>query len=575
MLKGDDGYVWKRALVTSQGKSLDLEEGKPVHVYGIAEPNSLLQAFVFNYTDTDPDPHTESIQPPGNGLCVEPTPTNANGEGRFSFEYDSSGLFANLGEKEVIDVFYKTDILWERFLEAYKKDNQNVFIGSSVRPKVVYITSSSSSQEIEEDESLENCSVLCANNTADSKTLEGVVLSSGGLSIDFLHNLKGFNEVTIGRFPGKHTFYTKGDGGGNTDDLRYVAHRAIGMEILKRRLLGIESAGGTAPGLSDITEDILLEAFEGNGGSSDETIELVRNIMAALVSQTNVNAAGPGNPPTFPSSPIIPIERSSAISYLDPIINQPTDVLYKDLNLTEDMFPVGVSTNETWALDFVDMMNFWTGKKSKNTCLLGTTTALSDNFHFSDTYSGVPMANQCDFIYVSGISPTILLHREDPIMLSPDFSDISIVRAERKFTSNESWEFPEGEKEFLSYKYSAYVPFDIRFLGESCLKAEDILEYSEHIAEHFVLSDREKSVVLFELNQALGKSSEYFQVRVAHPDDIAKRFIWRGNGEELSIFQLFFEPRSGMCSHKDFGNFSPFSFSDKGRDGFEAGLLSW
>ncbi len=274
VVRGEDGYLWKRAIITSQAHGLEVEERGEVKVHGLAEKYQEVQVFVYAAVDNDPNDDREGIIPPGSGDGICWQAGEAGPFGKFVFSINGQWLWPNIGEKMVIDAFYRTNMLWETYQLHQADSNAQVFVGSHVNPRIVSIVGP-------------NPEAVC-DEICDTGVVKSLVLTGD----DFQPDLLGTNfddpalagRVTIGRM-GAHTFFTAtGDGGANGEvAYRWVTHKAIAMEILKRALLGNKNAGGVAPGLDAITVADFEDAFMSRGDASKETREIVLNLRAALI----------------------------------------------------------------------------------------------------------------------------------------------------------------------------------------------------------------------------------------------------------------------------------------------------
>lgn len=606
LFEGDDGFLWKRAVITSHSEEFPLQEGQITRIYGVAEPYSKVQVLMFPRVDNDPNDYADGVQPPSSidGICIEATQTN--NEGYFFLNMNDRNFWGNMGEDLVFDAFYRTNILWEEFIQKYSQDtNMNIFIGSHVFPRVL---SMGGDLVVPED-----CAAICEGLT------EGVVLDPTRLD----DQLRGQNfsaepiseqKVTIGRIPNSHTFYSSVEGGDRSEAevlaLRTITQKAIVMEIVKRRLLGNQNVRGTPMGLRAITgADIMNAYLGGNGvGVSDETHQLIQGIRALMIDEdetlpidNNLNLiqsqgwqvyAAPGFPPPeppvnampdvtlpptldYPNEPprvAIPekpgpiITRGEILFVLQPILNLADP---PEENLIADLFPLQASSYENWADDFATMLIFWTGRATQNDCLLQDDNLLTLNYEWQEAGEET---TQCEYPYVSGNTPTLVLHSSEEVQLEPQFTNTVMTESSRFFTKNSSWFFPRNSEKNLSYEYEFTTAFTEDIVTEACLSESDISGYADALTSHFGLFPKERNALEKELLYGFEDISSSARVRLTHPDSLKNRIQWKGNGEDLSVFQLFFGVSEEECGMTNFGSLPNLNVPQN-RDGFEAGLL--
>ncbi len=214
------------------------------------------------------------------------------------------------------------------------------------------------------------------------------------------------------------------------------------------------------------------------------------------------------------------------------------------------------------------MLTFWTGGASINTCLIKDDSVAHKNFRAS-TRKG----NQCGLDHSNGVSPLLLLHGEEAITLRPDFIDTRIVYADREFDSDESYAFASGKKEPLFYQYAFTDDFSTERAGSMCAQRKDLPLLLSSIEETYELSPAESTILAREIYNELPLMAEtdFIEILFAKPQDVAQRIRWTGNGELLSLFQLFFELTPRACDTLALE--PPHIEVTAERAGFEVGLL--
>ncbi len=241
--------------------------------------------------------------------------------------------------------------------------------------------------------------------------------------------------------------------------------------------------------------------------------------------------------------------------------------------LGREIFPIRTSSNETWPQDLLDMIDFWTGGLEKNECL-----ALDDpNFQESiktDGQISIDADYICQYAYVGGLTPQILINKPEAVFLEPKFVDARIVEADVAFTSGEGWQLAAGEKNPINYRYEFTDDFSKSRVGNLCTKKANLDKAVDAVASVYDLRSAEAAVLASELNKETKDvaADDYVSLSLADPQDIAERFVWEGNNEKLNILGLFFEVKVKGCA--DENTDLPFSPNvPSARDGFEAGIL--
>lgn len=240
--------------------------------------------------------------------------------------------------------------------------------------------------------------------------------------------------------------------------------------------------------------------------------------------------------------------------------------------LTAELFPPNVSTNETWPEDLLNMINFWTGGLEKNDCL-----ALDDvNFERSITKGDMEIDADyiCQYSYVGGLTPQILLNSAEAVELEPKFVDARIVEADTAFTAANGWQLAAGKKSPVAYRYEFTADFPTNRIAEFCTQKSRLSNFFDSVSAAYGLTSAETSVLASEINKEVknAASDDFLTFRLADPSDIAARFVWNGNGEQLDILGLFFEIETNTCTEEKLDlPFSPIQSPE--RDGFEVGIL--
>lgn len=238
--------------------------------------------------------------------------------------------------------------------------------------------------------------------------------------------------------------------------------------------------------------------------------------------------------------------------------------------LPGELFPTVTSSVDTWAEDFVKLMEFWTGSVDINECLALKDAQFEPSFK-KENFK-VDADYLCSYVYTRGLTPTILLNTDKPVTLEPDFQNASIVSADKRFDVKHGWLLPEGKKAPISYRYEFSTGFTGDQIANFCVQPTDIEALVGSISSEYRLLPEEASVLAQELQNEIGGTAGYYRVSLADPQAISKRFIWKGNGQKLDVLQLFFEIKANSCSKIVTAFPSPVA-NTPSRDGFEAGIL--
>ena len=277
--------------------------------------------------------------------------------------------------------------------------------------------------------------------------------------------------------------------------------------------------------------------------------------------------------PAVPNPPVPPPPGVSFLAGTDPAAGRTLlgALLNRSQNpqLLDELFQPGSSTEDTWASNLVTLISFWTGSLEPNLCLMADDRFVLENFQ-----DNRPMpAFQCDdtMQYVSGVTPLLLLHSDEPMRLQPAFRDAIITEAAVEFDGDEYWDLPAGEKTPLGYHYAFGNEFPADRIAEACVQRVQFPQLIASIAAELGLRSEEAAVLAQELAAVAPATEQFLQLRFADPADVAARLQWLGNGDPLDIFQLFFELEEGACDAKRLPQFD--ILPPPQRDGFEAGLL--
>lgn len=666
-----DGSVWQRAPIANHD-SLKLEERQPVRILGTADAGKEVVVFVFSPADNGQG----GIKKPGTGTCF--SAGQADRESQFVLNFNSKLLWGKLGEKVMIDAFYKVDSDWGKHVKEMGRESQNFFIGTHSFPTELQVNAAGEPG---------NCIVTCKESGMVQATkLDPVVLDPKLLGNNF--DKVGGNTVDIGRMPGEHTFYGSSQAGNNAaqrDELRTLSMKSLTMEYIKRLLLANPSAAPTfAPGLDQLSAATLREAAAGKTGSKDvqQLARMIRTIMTGLpyAGPLDLKTSGRGQDPIWkePSpTPInanqMPLERTRSIELPSltapgglPVnipnalpaedseeddLNAPQAV--QDLggqpptgstrqppkqsngsskggggtpakkksggnsgakksnggggggsgpggaapakstpkppgreevmqkfgpltnlggvpNLPQELFPPSASTDSTWAEDFIKMTEFWTGNLEVNGCLakddpLFKQGFLKENFDVNSNYV-------CQYIYTQGLTPTLVLSIPEAVTLEPAFAGATMAIAQKPFDQGETWILAAGDKKPLSYRYELTEPLTPSYQADFCVDKVSAGKVATALSKPYGLNDAESQAITDELLTEMPKETGYYRVRLADPQQIASRFVWKGNGESLDLLQLFFKVVPGGCDAP--ATELPLSpVVDADRDGFEAGIL--
>jgi subtilisin family serine protease len=364
IVQGSDGSAWKRAIITNPQNTLEIQEGEPTKIIGIAKPNTEVQIFLYKGNNTLKD----RIDAPAMGTCFNAN--IADDFGNFVFYADASVLWNSIGDKIVIDAFFKLERSWDELADSEKNSP------APILPRITKVTG---------EKGDESCTEIC-----DIGTIEGIVLDPSVFSAELLgknFNTVGGNIVIIGRFPGPHTFSAKIKDHPDSDpeSLKSILQKSLLLELFKRALLGNRNANGETPGISALTTNALRKVMDNQNEYSQRTKDLVKYSREIMLHSDQ--------------------ERNQAITSLEKIFANIQNTTTNDTllppqmeisiaELFNEIFPKNISKETTWAGDFLEIMNFWTGSLRPNTCLMAEDREMYKNF--------TPMnmtANKCSMTY--------------------------------------------------------------------------------------------------------------------------------------------------------------------------------
>jgi hypothetical protein len=316
VIKADDGGAWERAIMSSPRSNLMLKEDDYVSFNGVATPGSEVQLFLFH-----PEYIDGQLRKPAMGTCLQVEPTNEFEQ--FSLQLHSRVLWPNLGTTMIADAYYKVHEDFDQYMaeKGVAATNNDFFIGTNV-PVTQF--------EIDSEGEDSACTLLCDSsplrraNELDPAKIRQELL---GNNLDDV----GLNNVMMGRLPGAHTYYVKVDDANeySQEVLQKLSMKAIGMENLKRALMGTVINGGKEQGLASMTAEDLVDVESGKTKVSKNTQQLVKYIKAALTGEADRDGIKKDETKDI-SIPIeagagatVPGAASGATGTTDPVYRQP------------------------------------------------------------------------------------------------------------------------------------------------------------------------------------------------------------------------------------------------------------
>jgi hypothetical protein len=546
MVRGDDGSLWRRALISYPSEEFILKEGESSDIRGIAEPFRDVQVYLFSPQDNG---NGGTKRPDSSGICLYAGTSDEIGN--YSLPINARILWGNIDSDIIIDAYFRME---ENEKPGETGDtSQEFFVGVNQSFLTTHV-------DIVPEVSEENTQYICESNKG-TPYIFVLALELSPSSFPSKYAGDNFNSVsddlTFIRF--FHTFLGSEEGNPNLDpDVgARISLKAVVLETIKRALLGESTAtvSGRYYAVNGPLNERSLEDAASNGnelviaienmlstsGIRDDGAVFLLDFITAVKSEHNAAAGGLGFSP-FPE----------------------TTVFYKEL------FPDSAETDD-WAKAFLEILDLWTKSPNINNDLLENDSMLGWNYLPADLRNWI---SSCEgFTYIHGISPRILLHTSDEIFLEPNFSDIQMVYSEREFdASTNGWFFSEGKKSPLYYHYIPTKSLVPELLEETaCVKKHDAQELVETFGSDLGLTREEQEILLQELSPLLS-SYEYSLLTFADPKSIRDRFSWRGDGADLRIDQLFFRGEIKGCAEKYIPHFSEPLFSEE-REGFEVGIF--
>jgi len=370
---------------------------------------------------------------------------------------------------------------------------------------------------------------------------------------------------------GLHTFYTgtKVDGDFGKEELLGISMASITMETIKRYILG---NGNVTSDSTDSIAVITSSALGGSQSGSGKIAQMTTSIEEALAGGDDRDVA------LEQIRDAVIFERGRdgySSTRCSGCVLYPMEPLLEDIEFWKNLFPA-VSTTDSWADDFITLLEFWTGSISQNDALIQDDTVLGWNYlELLESYSSAEVS--CDtwkMVYTQGVSPRLILNTLEPISLSPNFTDIILHSSNMTFDNKESWNMPEGEKPELFYTYRKTKPLTPSSVANTCFNTDTLPALLSDLSNSFNLTSKETDLVTKELTGRIPtQENQFSSFSIANPQDIAQRFSWKGNNKPLNISQLFFERNQETCSEYSFAPTSKLSHFPLNRDGFEVGIV--
>jgi hypothetical protein len=283
----------------------------------------------------------------------------------------------------------------------------------------------------------------------------------------------GGNAVETGRVDqdggfsghGHYVRFAEGNEKSNNPELNAIVYKSLLLEVIKRMLEGSDVQIGGKNSIGSLMPDNLTQTAESNG--------IVKAIKTLLTGSGDRNAAANYINQTIISEGLASGDSKYYLEVLPPI-----------------------STDASWSEDFLNILLFWTGSTTLNTCVFQNDGDVSGNFLGGE---GVVMQaifpNSNRWTYVIGYTPLILLNTTDPITLTPDFTNTKIVYAEKAFTDGTGWAFPAGKKQPFYYRYDFIEPFTKTRAGTMCARKADLPSLTASIGKAYKLTPDEANTL--------------------------------------------------------------------------------
>ncbi len=550
MIRGTDGSVWQRAIISSPRQELTLEEGKTFKIVGTADPFAQVQFFMFTSPKGD-----GPIAKPAHSVCLSGGQADENG--LFSIPVNSRVVWDTVGNEVVLDTFFKLGKMWDQQVGA--KTNQNYLIGTHLPLTKVKVAAKHKVPE--------GCKTLCQGYKESSGLQEVVVLDPTRFSDDILN--QNFVPVkdsptAIGKFG--QTWYagTKDSKKAGLNELQQLTMKAITIELIKQFYLG-QRGLDQQNSLPMITGENILAAYSG-GLYSNQIQELTKAIHDVLTGAF-------GSP-----------EREAGINYLDNLLKDEIKCtapkcVSPTRNIYHEIFPPS-RPEANWQYDLLDIILLWTSRLETNQCILDenqVSTELQKNFLDGGKHHDIIIDCSWYMTYTHGFStPAILLHDAGAVTLAPDFKDVRIMTSDVKFDGPHGWSLAAGKKSPIYYRYQTKAPIEAGYeSAQSCVSATDAPDYADYLAGYLALNAEETLMLTKELEAQMNEEVLY-GLRIANPADIAERFGWKIDGETADIFQLFFDAEAGACDMPSFATpeSTIINAAKAKRDGFETGFVN-
>ncbi|QQS58954.1 hypothetical protein IPN35_05205 [Candidatus Peregrinibacteria bacterium] len=551
MVPDQDGFVWQRAIIQKPEEKITLKEREPIFIKGIAQENMPVQIYLFSGNGQD------SVSPPSeNGTCFL---EKADSTGFFQVEIQPEFLWTRMGKNMYIDAFYKTDEDWE---SKASEDKQAFGIGTGNTMRTVSVEADLGDTGA--------CPVVC-----DFGITLGAELNPEDIDHKFIEQSFsgiGYMPVTIGRKPGENTFYGKTEYE-NADPyaLQNISVQAVLSEGIKRSLLGNRNVGGEEPALQkkDIEDpDTIKKVLSDESTYSEPTKSILALIKTMLTEDKDKTER---------------TELAKQILHLLGVdaLKEPgsQEALQKSML---ELFPKQTNEEE-WSADFVKLLKFWTSSTKPNECLV------ADDEHYYYNFSHVGSVgfrnfnngfDLCDFIFVEGIDPILLVTNQSIQTLRPIFHEsVHMSLANRFFTNGNAWKFSPEEKKTVQYGYQLRGKTSSESVMSSCVQGGEVSELLSVLSNSFVLSDAEQKILKDELLALTPNADVSYLLELQDPKSIAELFSWEGNGLPLKVLQFFFRVTPNACSSPKVGEITDSAQNfweplHTERDAFEAGIFT-
>lgn len=525
--------VWTRGVLSEPRKTLEIEEMERSEISGLALSGAEVRMFLFLA-----DEENGILQKPGEGTCF--VAEKADNSDNFSFEVNATLLWDAIGREMVIDPFYLDPTPLPE-----NENNQNFQIGTHRPAEIRTVTVS--------DQGDGTCPNACPDGHESIKRahiLEPENADEEVVGSDF--NAFGNNPIHIGRL--HNTYYSAVKGQANADAtlLQNISYTTMCTEFMKQGLLGELSFAEL--GLDTITKTELEAIVEGESENeySPEIVTLVNNIHNVLTDINRENSI---------QSIVTLLQQDQSISNMDPFPIDATEV--------GNAFPVlAEDDHENWAERVLEIFEFRTGRISQNSCIFSDLN--TNPFMEQDSINSLKCNDELTFHYTSGGDPLLVIHTDEKVNVSPDFSKATLFYAERSFDEEELWTFPEGAKEAFAYEYTFTENNHFDPLFSACIRPQNLKDFGDTIADSLSLQQNERAALQKELDR-VASFEENVSVRIPDPEMVSERLAWKIDGEKANIYSLFFDIRKTGCQESSSQNISLPTLSHD-RNGFQVGF---